>query len=130
MKNALLYHGGISLFPSEVTPQMVENFVNQGASINVLAKHAGATVKAADFGVNFDFSPDLDIFHKKIRKGTSNFAKETAMTRDEAVASINAGIDIVKELIADGPLDILGTGRYGDREYNSFNSDNSCIFRY
>ncbi|MCK5099767.1 MAG: nicotinate-nucleotide--dimethylbenzimidazole phosphoribosyltransferase, partial [Desulfobacteraceae bacterium] len=104
---------GVSLFPAEVTPQMVENFVNQGASINVLAKHAGATVKAADFGVNFDFSPDLDIFHKKIRKGTSNFAKEPAMTREEAVASINGGIDIVKELLSNGPLDILGTGDMG-----------------
>lgn len=104
---------GISLFPSEVTPQMVENFVNQGASINVLAKHAGAKVKVADLGVNFDFPPDLDIFHKKIRKGTSNFAKEPSMTKQEAVASIQAGIDIVRELVAEGPLDILGTGDMG-----------------
>jgi nicotinate-nucleotide--dimethylbenzimidazole phosphoribosyltransferase len=104
---------GVSLFPAEVTPQMVVNFVNKGASINVLAKHAGADVKAADFGVNFDFDPSLDIFHKKIRKGTSNFVKEPAMTRDEAVASINAGIDIVKELVLKGDLDILGTGDMG-----------------
>ena len=48
---------GVSLFPQEVTPQMVDNFVNQGASINVLAKHVGAGVKVADLGVNFDFSP-------------------------------------------------------------------------
>jgi nicotinate-nucleotide--dimethylbenzimidazole phosphoribosyltransferase len=33
---------GVSLFPSEVTPQMVYNFVHDGASINVLARHAGA----------------------------------------------------------------------------------------
>ena len=104
---------GVSLFPSEVTPQMVVNFVNKGASINVLAKHANADVKVADFGVNFDFDPNLAIFHKKIRKGTSNFAKEPAMTRDEAVASINAGIDIVKELLEEGPVDILGTGDMG-----------------
>jgi nicotinate-nucleotide--dimethylbenzimidazole phosphoribosyltransferase len=104
---------GVSLFPSEVTPQMVVNFVNKGASINVLAKHANADVKVADFGVNFDFDPNLAIFHKKIRKGTSNFAKEPAMTRDEAVASINAGIDIVKELLEQGSVDILGTGDMG-----------------
>jgi nicotinate-nucleotide--dimethylbenzimidazole phosphoribosyltransferase len=104
---------GVSLFPAEVTPQMVENFVNQGASINVLAKHAGAIVKAADFGVNFDFAPDLDIFHKKVRKGTSNFAKEPAMTRQEAVQSINSGIDIVKELVDKDSIDILGTGDMG-----------------
>ncbi len=104
---------GVSLFPAEVTPQMVENFVNKGASINVLAKHANADVKVADFGVNYDFPPALDIFHKKIRKGTSNFAKEPAMTRGEAIASINAGIDIVKELIKEGSVDILGTGDMG-----------------
>ncbi|MCD4743335.1 MAG: nicotinate-nucleotide--dimethylbenzimidazole phosphoribosyltransferase [Desulfobacteraceae bacterium] len=104
---------GVSLFPADVTPQMVENFVNKGASINVLAKHAEAVVKVADFGVNFDFDPGLDMFHKKIRKGTSNFAKEPAMSREEAVESINAGIDIVKELLSTGPVDILGTGDMG-----------------
>jgi nicotinate-nucleotide--dimethylbenzimidazole phosphoribosyltransferase len=56
---------GVSLFPQEVTPQMVFNFVNGGASINVLARHAGARVKAADLGVNSDFDPLLPIFHKK-----------------------------------------------------------------
>jgi nicotinate-nucleotide--dimethylbenzimidazole phosphoribosyltransferase len=57
---------GVSLFPQEVTPQMVFNFVNGGASINVLGRHAGARVIAADLGVNYDFEPDLPIFHKKV----------------------------------------------------------------
>jgi nicotinate-nucleotide--dimethylbenzimidazole phosphoribosyltransferase len=104
---------GVSLFPSDVTPQMVYNFAAGGASVNVIAKHAGAVVKAADIGVNHDFDPDLPIFHKKIRHGTANFTKEPAMTRDEAVASIEAGIEIVNELIDHGNLDILGTGDMG-----------------
>ncbi|MEA1967912.1 MAG: nicotinate-nucleotide--dimethylbenzimidazole phosphoribosyltransferase [Thermodesulfobacteriota bacterium] len=104
---------GVTLFPQEVTCQMVENFVNQGASINVLAKHAGASVKVADLGVNHDFESDFPIFHKKIRKGTSNFAKEPAMTRDEAILSINAGIAIVEELFLEKPVDLLGTGDMG-----------------
>ena len=58
---------GISLFPAEVTPQMVYNFAAGGASVNVIANHAGAKVKAADIGVNHDFEPDLPIFHKKVR---------------------------------------------------------------
>ncbi|MGD9332737.1 MAG: nicotinate-nucleotide--dimethylbenzimidazole phosphoribosyltransferase, partial [Desulfobacterales bacterium] len=66
---------GVSLFPSEVTPQMVYNFVNGGASINVLARHAGAVVKVADLGVAADFDPQLPIFHKKIGKGTDNLAR-------------------------------------------------------
>ncbi len=104
---------GVSLFPQEVTPQMVENFVNGGASISVLARHSNARVKVADLGVNHDFSPDMPIFHKKIRKGTSNFTKEPAMTREEAVMSLNAGISIVEALVEDGGLDILGTGDMG-----------------
>lgn len=104
---------GISLFPPEVTPQMVYNFANQGASVNVIGKHAGATVKAADIGVNHTFEPDLPIFHKKIRYGTANFTKEPAMTRDEAILSIEAGIEIINELDAERPVDLLGTGDMG-----------------
>jgi len=104
---------GVSLFPSEVTRQMVYNFVNGGASISVLARHAGAQVKVADLGVDWDFEPDLPIFHKKVRRGTGNFAKEPAMTRAEAVKSVEAGIEIVQELLADGPVHLLGTGDMG-----------------
>ena len=104
---------GVSLFPAEVTPQMVYNFVNNGASVNVIAKHAGAQVHAADIGVNYDFEPGLPMFYKKVRHGTGNFAKELAMTRDEAVASIEAGIEIVSELYDQTPIDLLGTGDMG-----------------
>ena len=104
---------GVSLFPQDVTPQMVFNFVGGGASINVLGKHAGARVIAADLGVNFDFDPGLPIFHKKVAKGTANFARVPAMTREQAEQSICAGIEIVNELMARGPLDMLGTGDMG-----------------
>ena len=104
---------GVSLFPSEVTPQMVYNFAHNGASVNVIGKHAGAIVKAADIGVNYDFEPDLPIFHKKVRHGTANFTKEPAMTREEAILSIEAGIEIVNELEAEARVDLLGTGDMG-----------------
>ena len=104
---------GVSLFPAEVTPQMVMNFAGGGASVNVIGNHAGAVVKAADLGVNHDFPADLPIFHKKVRHGTGNFTKEPAMTREEAVRSIEAGIEIVEELQAEAPVDLLGTGDMG-----------------
>ena len=104
---------GVSLFPQEVTAQMVFNFVGQGASINVLAKHAGARVRVADLGVNFDFDSDLPIFHKKVGKGTANFARVPAMSREDAVRSVEAGIEIVNELLAKGAVDMLGTGDMG-----------------
>lgn len=104
---------GVSLFPSEVTAQMVHNFVRGGASINVLARHAGARVMAADLGVDAAFDPELPIFHKKVRQGTRNFAQGPAMTREEAVQSIEAGIEIVDDLMAEEPLHLLGTGDMG-----------------
>ena len=104
---------GVSLFPQEVTQQMVHNFVIKGASINILAKHAGAESMAADIGVKADFDPDLPIFHKKVAKGTENFTKGPAMTRRQAVAAIEAGIEIVDELVAKGGLHMLGTGDMG-----------------
>ena len=104
---------GVSAFPAEVTPQMVFNFVGGGASVNIIGKHAGARVKAADIGVNYDFDPGLPIFHKKVKSGTDNFTKGPAMTRAEAIQSIEAGIEIVNELHAQTPVDLLGTGDMG-----------------
>ncbi|MFH0974344.1 MAG: nicotinate-nucleotide--dimethylbenzimidazole phosphoribosyltransferase [Spirochaetota bacterium] len=104
---------GVSLFPQEVTSQMVFNFVKGGASINVLARHAGAKVLVADFGVNYDFARSLMIFDKKVRKATSNFTKGPAMTREEAVRSVEGGISIVEELLMKGRIDLLGTGDMG-----------------
>ncbi len=92
---------------------MVFNFINGGASINILGKHAGAEVKVADFGVNYDFPPDLPIFHKKVAKATRNFAQEPAMERAEAIRSIEGGIEIVNELVEQGRVDMLATGDMG-----------------
>ncbi len=103
----------VSLFPGDVTKQMVYNFVAGGASVNVLARHAGARVVVADLGVNGDFPRDLPIFHKKIRHGTDNFVKGPAMTREEAIQSITAGMEIVDELTGAGNVDILVTGDMG-----------------
>jgi len=104
---------GVSLFPQEVTAQMVYNFVNGGASVSVLAAHAGATVRVADLGVNADFEPDLPIFHQKVGRGTANFAHQPAMRRDEAIRAVAAGIEIVDQLMAEGKVDLLGTGDMG-----------------
>ena len=104
---------GVSLFPREVTPQMVYNFLNGGASVNVLARHAGARVMVADLGVAADFDPGLPMFHKKVGRGTANFAVGPAMSRGQAVRSIEAGIEIVAELVSQKALHLLGTGDMG-----------------
>lgn len=92
---------GISAFPAEVTPQMVLNFLYGGAAINVLARHAGAEVVCVDMGVNADLEhPDL--VSRKVRKGTRNMAREAALTFDETVQAIQAGAQIVDELVEKG----------------------------
>ncbi|MDP8262085.1 MAG: nicotinate-nucleotide--dimethylbenzimidazole phosphoribosyltransferase [Candidatus Ancaeobacter aquaticus] len=103
---------GVSAFPQEVTPQMVYNFVSGGAAINVLARHVGADVKVVDMGVNTDFDTSLAIINKKVAYGTKNFTEGPAMSKDEAVQSIERGIEVVYELKQNG-LDIVGTGDMG-----------------
>lgn len=103
---------GVSLYPKEVTPQMVFNFLRGGAGINVLARHSGAEVRVVDMGVDFDFDPQPGLLIRKIAYGTKNFTKGPAMTREEAVAAIEAGIAIAADAKAEG-ICMAGTGEMG-----------------
>ncbi|MCE5329825.1 nicotinate-nucleotide--dimethylbenzimidazole phosphoribosyltransferase [bacterium] len=103
---------GISAYPREVTSQMVYNFLNGGAGINVLSKHIGAEVVVIDMGVAVDLEKNPSLISKKIGYGTKNMAKEPAMTREEAASSIIAGIDIVEQYVKKG-ANIIGTGDMG-----------------
>ncbi len=103
---------GVSAYPSEVTPQMVANFLRGGAAINVLARHVGARVVVVDMGVAADLAPHQDMVNRKIAKGTRDFSVEPAMTRDEACRAIQAGIEIATNEIARG-ADVIGTGDMG-----------------
>jgi nicotinate-nucleotide--dimethylbenzimidazole phosphoribosyltransferase len=103
---------GITLYPQEVTRQMVFNFLNGGAAISVLANHVGARIIVVDMGVIGGFPPLPGLFCKMIDFGTKNMAQESAMTRQQAVAAIEAGIEIV-EIEKGKGLDILGTGDMG-----------------
>ncbi|MBU4418987.1 MAG: nicotinate-nucleotide--dimethylbenzimidazole phosphoribosyltransferase [Candidatus Omnitrophica bacterium] len=103
---------GVSAFPQAVTGQMVYNFLSGGAGINVLARHAGARVVVADLGVASDLKPDRRLIIRKINYGTKNMAEGPAMTRDEALRSIEAGIEIFEEEFKQG-VDIVGIGEMG-----------------
>ncbi len=104
---------GVSAYPSEVTPQMVYNFLNGGAGINVLSHHAGARVIVVDMGVAQEIKTENPAFkNRKIGLGTRNFSKGPAMTHEEAVLSISTGIQLVEEEMKNG-LDIVGTGEMG-----------------
>jgi nicotinate-nucleotide--dimethylbenzimidazole phosphoribosyltransferase len=103
---------GVSAYPKEVTPQMVFNFLRGGAGINVLARHAGAEIVVVDIGVDFDFGETEGLISMKVMKGTRNFAKGPAMTRDEAVKCIESGIELATDYAKKG-CKIAGTGDMG-----------------
>jgi nicotinate-nucleotide--dimethylbenzimidazole phosphoribosyltransferase len=103
---------GVSAYPKEVTAQMVLNFLRGGAAINVLARHAGAEVVVVDIGVDHDFNDHEGLLNMKVMKGTGNFMRGPAMTREEALKCLRVGI-----LLADGyatkGYNLFGTGDMG-----------------
>ncbi|NLG50671.1 MAG: nicotinate-nucleotide--dimethylbenzimidazole phosphoribosyltransferase [Chloroflexi bacterium] len=103
---------GVSAYPQEVTPQMVYNFLRGGAAINVLARHVGARVVVVDVGVAADLEPHPDLIIKKVAYGTENIARGPAMTQEQAVQALLAGVEVVEQLVDSG-LDIVGTGDMG-----------------
>ena len=139
LKNKVIFtlaadHGiareGVSAYPQEVTVQMVYNFLNGGAGINVLARMAGARVVVVDMGVAHSIEhpqTENDFFkNKNIRYGTRNFIKEPAMTREEAVRSLETGMEILEEELEKG-VDIIGTGEMGIGNTTSASAITACI---
>lgn len=105
---------GVSKFPSEVTAQMVFNFINGGAGINALARQAGAEVSVVDMGCAADLSALAQagkIIDKKIAPGTANMALGPAMTRTHAVLALEAGIEVANQMAPE--VDIFATGEMG-----------------
>lgn len=103
---------GVSAFPSEVTPQMVLNFLRGGAAINVLARHVGARVVVVDAGIAADLPPQPGLVVHKVAYGTANLRRGPAMTREQALQAVEAGIVVLEEELARG-LDIVATGDMG-----------------
>jgi nicotinate-nucleotide--dimethylbenzimidazole phosphoribosyltransferase len=103
---------GVSAYPSEVTRQMVFNFLRGGAGINALARHAGAEVVVVDIGVNGYFGNVEGLVSKKVVSGTGNIRKGPALTRDEALRCIEVGIELADEYAKKG-YKIFATGDMG-----------------
>ena len=102
---------GVSAYPSEVTPQMVYNFLRGGAAINALAHYAGAQVVIVDIGVAADIAhPNL--LSRKVAYGTANMAKGPAMTLAQMVEAITIGMDVFEAQFAQG-IDLVATGDMG-----------------
>lgn len=104
---------GVSAYPSEVTPQMVDNFLNGGAAINVLCRHHNIDMKVVDMGVNSEFLPHPDLIMKKVAKGTKNFALEDAMTKQQMIMALENGMTTFLDSYDRQAIDIVGLGEMG-----------------
>lgn len=102
---------GVATGLQKVTQTQTQNFVKGLTGVCGLAKAAGADLIPVDVGIVADFQ-DPGVRNEKVRHGTANFTKGPAMTREEAIKSLEAGIRVACELISNG-YDILGTGEMG-----------------
>lgn len=104
---------GVSAYPQEVTWQMVVNFLQGGAAINVFCRQHNIKLYVVDAGVNYDFDLDTpDLINAKIAKGTANFLEKPAMSKEQAKQCLDEGGKIVKE-IASKNCNTIGFGEMG-----------------
>lgn len=99
---------GVTQSGQEVTKIVAENFLKEKATASILCKKAGADIFPVDIGI----ATDSTILQHKVMYGTKNMAKEPAMTREQAVATIEVGIAKAEELHAQG-YEMLATGEMG-----------------
>jgi len=106
----------VSLYPQEVTAQMVYNFLNGGAAINVFARYYGYDLYCIDCGVNTDFDNAIknrkDFFDMKVGCGTKNFLKEKAMTEEQYKKAYSYGEEIAN-FILKNKYDLVSLGDMG-----------------
>ena len=107
---------GVSAYPKEVTRQMVLNFLEEGAAINVLARLHHAELAVVDVAVDTDFGDLPGLLQRKVRSGTRNMLHEPAMTEDEMLGALQIGLELAtgaqekrQTLIAAGEMGIGNT---------------------
>ncbi|XPV76773.1 MAG: nicotinate-nucleotide--dimethylbenzimidazole phosphoribosyltransferase [Desulfovibrio sp.] len=104
---------GITRYPQEVTRQMVENFIEGGAGINVLVDTLGAELYVVDAGcVGGTFPEHPRLLQYKVAQGTGNFTREPAMDRETVLKALLLGVQLADEAHKDG-IKTLGTGEMG-----------------
>jgi nicotinate-nucleotide--dimethylbenzimidazole phosphoribosyltransferase len=100
---------GVSAYPQAVTQQMVANMLYGGAAVNVFARQHGFALTVVDAGVAADLPPHPHLQQRKIAKGTRNACWTTAMSMQQGIAAVNAGMQVVREL----PGNVVALGEMG-----------------
>ncbi len=105
-------NSGVSAYPQEVTYQMVMNFLQGGAAINVFCKQNNIELVVVDAGVNHDFKNCDNLIHQKVGFGTKSFLEESAMTALELEKCFSVGNHTIHE-IQKSNSNIVGFGEMG-----------------
>ncbi|WP_308015360.1 nicotinate-nucleotide--dimethylbenzimidazole phosphoribosyltransferase [Pseudonocardia sp. ICBG1293] len=103
---------GVTPWPQEVTAQMVANFTAGGAVVNAFARQLGAEVLVVDVGVAAELDPVPGLLPRKVARGTADMTAGPALTREQARAALEHGIEVARDLVAAGNRCLL-TGDMG-----------------
>lgn len=104
---------GVSLFPQEVTRQMVANFLSGGAAVNVLAEVAGVEHFVVDAGcAGPQFDPHPALIRNRIAPGTADISVGPAMIEEECLEALLLGADLAEKAAKAG-IRALGAGDMG-----------------
>jgi nicotinate-nucleotide--dimethylbenzimidazole phosphoribosyltransferase len=103
---------GVSAYPKAVTHQMVLNFINGGAAINVFAKQHNIQLQIVDAGVDFNFENSDHLVNAKIANGTANFIHSKAITAEQLLLCQQHANSIVDNIAAKN-CNIIGFGEMG-----------------
>jgi nicotinate-nucleotide--dimethylbenzimidazole phosphoribosyltransferase len=103
---------GVSAYPSQVTQQMVLNFLAGGAAINVLARLNQVEVNVVDVGVDADLSGHAGLIQRKVRRGSRNMLREAAMSDPELEAALAVGQALAEAAYAQS-TNLIAVGEMG-----------------
>ncbi|AGA79971.1 nicotinate-nucleotide--dimethylbenzimidazole phosphoribosyltransferase [Echinicola vietnamensis] len=102
----------VNPYPQEVTYQMVMNFLEGGAAINVFARQHQLALEVIDAGVNHDFGDQPHLIHAKIAKGTANYLNGPAMTLAQCQQAMQKGAELVDQVYQRN-CNVIGFGEMG-----------------
>jgi len=106
-----IHEEGVAVTPQDVSWLIADCMVRGIAGVATLGRHAGADLRVIDLGLLKDV-PTPGVVNRKIQRSTSNFAKQQAMTREEAIRAIEIGIEETNKAFDEG-YDLVATGEVG-----------------
>lgn len=107
-----VHEENVSNNPQFVTVMQAIGFAKGFTGVCAIAKAAGAKVISVDVGIKEDLPEASGVINKKVKYGTNNMTKGPAMSREEAIQAIEAGIEVANEQIKNG-VNVLATGEMG-----------------